>query len=60
MLAALDEHEKHTAFGAQLIWLMVFFCDSRVLGTDMRDELPVAFLLKLRLHLVNSFTNKRH
>lgn len=59
MLVALDEHENHPAFGARMIWLMGVFCDTRVLGTDMRDELLVAFLSKLRLHLVNSFTNKR-
>jgi hypothetical protein len=59
MLVALDEHENHTAVGARVIWLMGVSCGSRVLGTNMGDELLVAFLSKLRLHLVNSFANER-
>jgi|HubBroStandDraft_3_1064219.scaffolds.fasta_scaffold5451918_1 hypothetical protein len=59
MLVALDEHENHRAFGARAVWLMRVFCGSRVLGTDMRGELLVAFLLEPNLHLVNRFANER-
>ena len=42
-----------------VIWLTGSFCDSPVLGADMRCELLVALLFIVHFHTVKCFANER-
>ena len=50
---ALHEHANRPAFSLQVNRLTGIFCGPRVLGTDMRLELPVALLFVVLHHFDN-------